>query len=102
MHIFLFYSVTVALSSRIYFVAFGEVVFVAEDGDVLAYEAVCDSSSAVYVGALHYDGVSVISSSPGRLDLLDGVEDLVVGDVYADQSPFQIILTVQLRGGEEG
>ena len=45
--------------------------------------------------------VSVISSSPGRLDLLDGVEDLVVGDVYADQSPVQIILTVQLRGGEE-
>lgn len=54
------------------------------------------------MGALHYDGVSVISSSPGRLDLLDGVEDLVVGDVYSDQSPFQIILTVQLRGGEEG
>jgi len=29
------------------FVGFGEVVFVAEDGDVLAYEAVRDSSSAV-------------------------------------------------------
>jgi len=38
-------------------VASGEVVFVVEGGGVLAYEAVGDASSAVYVGALHDDGV---------------------------------------------
>ena len=43
--------------------AFGEVVFVAEDGDVLAYEAVRDSSPAVNVGALHDDGVLYLGIS---------------------------------------
>ena len=37
--------------------AFGEILFVVEDGDILAYEAVCDSSTAVYVCALHDDSV---------------------------------------------
>ena len=43
--------------------AFGEFVFVIEDGDVSAYEAVRDSSSAVYVVALHDDGVLYLSVS---------------------------------------
>jgi len=55
-------------------VAFGEVMFVVEDGDVLAYEAVGDSSPAVYAGALHDDGVLY-------LGVLDGgvVSDAGVG-----------------------
>ena len=36
-----------------------------EDGDVLAYEAVCDSSPAIYVGALHDDGVLYLGVSDG-------------------------------------
>ena len=43
--------------------AFREVLFVVEDGDVLAYESVCDSSSAVYVVALNYDGVRYLKLS---------------------------------------
>ena len=37
--------------------AFGEVVFVVEDGDVSSDEAVGDVSPAVYVGSLHDDAV---------------------------------------------
>ena len=37
--------------------AFGEVVFVVEDGDVSSYEAVGDVSSAVDVGSIHDDAV---------------------------------------------
>ncbi len=51
-----------------------EVVFVVKDGNVLTYEAVRDPSPAVYVGALHYDGVLY-------LGVLDGgvVSDARVG-----------------------
>lgn len=45
--------------------AFGEIVFVVEDGDVLTYEAVRDPSSAVYVGALHDDSVLYLGVPDG-------------------------------------
>ncbi len=63
--------------------AFGEVVFVVEDGDVLAYEAVCDSSSAVYVGALHYDGVLYLGVSDGGVvsDARVGADEGVGADL---------------------
>ena len=53
-----------------------------EDGDFLAYEAVCDSSSAVYVCALHYDGVLYLGVSDGGVvsDARVGADIAVVSD----------------------
>ena len=51
-----------------------EVVFVVEDGNVPAYEAVRDSPATVYMGALHDDGVLYLRVSDGGV-----VSDACVG-----------------------
>lgn len=42
-----------------------------EDGDVLAYEAVCDSSPAVYVGALNSCNTRVFVDFSELLDAMN-------------------------------
>ncbi|MBA7663197.1 hypothetical protein ES703_71236 [subsurface metagenome] len=64
-----------------------------EDGDVSAYEAVRDPSSAVYVVALHYDGVLYLGVPDGgvvsdaRVGAYEGVgADLAVFSYYGGAS----------------
>jgi len=77
-------------------VAFGEVVFVVENGDVLAYEAVCDSFSAVerLLDAVLYLGVSdgcVVS------DARVGVDERVGAELAAVSGGAQAYVDVVLR-----
>ena len=62
-----------------------------EDGDVSAYEAVRDLSSAVYVVALHDDGVLYL-----------GVPDGGVVSAVLDANGCLSVVTPHLRGADTG
>lgn len=63
----------------------GDVLLVAEDPDPSSYEAVGDAASAVYVGALHDDGVLYLGVSDGGVvsDARVGADEGVGADLAA-------------------
>jgi len=64
-------------------VALGDVLLVAEDSDSSSYEAVGDSSPAVYVGALQDDGVLYLGVSDGVVSDARVGADVFVGAYQA-------------------